>query len=359
MNAIAELYRRALHCRVCFDADPELRAPIVDLAQPRWIGPRYWDAKPRIAFVLTNPGAGGSSHEVENRMARELLVGFRDGVRTFADVLKHQGGHMPAWGKTAGKFLNFYTTGLGLALDDIAFHNIALCATEGNDYPTSMLRRCFEAHSGGILRQLNPEVVILSGVAAQAYESSVKWTCPDASVLGMLHYAHREGSDTELAEQARIRGLLEGSDESADQPCRVEGPRSRVGRRTAPGRVIKGSEGGDGRDHKLGESILVADPRRSIEILDELVALGFTDHAFQLLHHSRSRGWRDTIAGYRAYCGKVSSFRKNGDPERDHRRLEFVLREYRRGGYEPGLAEVFANLANTAFEQMPPLKTTM
>src|SRR6266404_5749070 len=79
--------------------------------------------------------------------------------------------------------------------------------------------------------------------------------------------------------------------------------------------------------------IFMADPRRSIELLDQLEALGFTNDAYRLLHHSRARGWKDSIARHRAYCEKVSSFQRDGDAERDQRRLEFVLRKYVAGAY--------------------------
>ena len=39
----------------------------------------------------------------------------------------------------------------------------------------------------------------------------------------------------------------------------------------------------------------MANSKHSIELLDQLEALGFPDEVFQLLHHSRVRGWRDSI----------------------------------------------------------------
>ena len=100
-------------------------------------------------------------------------------------------------------------------------------------------------------------------------------------------------------------------------------------------------------------------PKRSLELLDQLEALGFTDEAFQLLHHSRTRGWRDTIARHRSYCKKVSTFQRDGDAERDQRRLEFVLQEYKAGAFKPGRTDVFAALAERAFQTIPPFKTVM
>ena len=101
----------------------------------------------------------------------------------------------------------------------------------------------------------------------------------------------------------------------------------------------------------------MANPQRSIELLDQLEGLGFTNEAFQLLHHSRVRGWRDTIARHRAYCAQVSSFQRDGDAERDQTRLEFVLQRYRAQRLPPGRSDVFVALANAAFAEIPPRKT--
>ena len=87
MEAIADLYRRAARCRVCFVDKTGLKAPIIDVAQPRWVGTRYRDARPRIVFLMLNPGAGDPSKEAGNRAARQVLLGFRDGGATFAEVL--------------------------------------------------------------------------------------------------------------------------------------------------------------------------------------------------------------------------------------------------------------------------------
>src|SRR5260370_34468837 len=60
---------------------------------------------------------------------------------------------------------------------------------------------------------------------------------------------------------------------------------------------------------------------------------------------------------HRSYCETVSSFQPDGDAERDQRRLEFVLQKYRAGGFQPGRADVFIQLANKAFAEIPPFKT--
>jgi hypothetical protein len=205
---IADLYRRALRCRVCFAKETGLKAPIIDVAQPRWVGARYWDARPRIAFVMLNPGAGDASKDIGNRDAQKFLLGFRDGDATFADVLAFQWQHMKTWGRPAGRFLRFYISDLNLKLDDVAFLNIALCATLGNRYPCWMLDRCFDDHSSKILQRLNPDLVVLCGVNVRRFASVISASCKSAKVVTMFHHAHRRGRDMETSKQALLRTVI-------------------------------------------------------------------------------------------------------------------------------------------------------
>jgi hypothetical protein len=67
--------------------------------------------------------------------------------------------------------------------------------------------------------------------------------------------------------------------------------------------------------------------RRTIELLDELVSHGFTNAAFQRLHH---RGKATTISAHRKYAEKVE-FKPNDTNEMVQRRLAFVLKAYHHG----------------------------
>lgn len=89
---LVTLCRNATSCRVCFDpgAPKMLKAPIVDIAQPRWIGDGYWAASPRVVIVGINPGAGKGRHDAANRQARELIAAFRDHTRSLVDVFARQ-----------------------------------------------------------------------------------------------------------------------------------------------------------------------------------------------------------------------------------------------------------------------------
>jgi hypothetical protein len=93
--------------------------------------------------------------------------------------------------------------------------------------------------------------------------------------------------------------------------------------------------------------------QRTIQLLDELEALGFNDHAFGHLHHFRAtRGVYDTIAAHRRYAEKTQEFRKGGTNEKVQRRLELVLNAYKAGPFTRR-APVFLALSQAAVEEIP------
>jgi uracil-DNA glycosylase len=215
---IDSICRGATLCRECFTGQSSLKAPQVDIAQPRWIGQRFGQARPRIVFVLLNPAAGGASkyrYDEESRVLlrgqlRDLLLRYRDARASLTEVFQFQRTHMPVWGKTAGQFLRFYTNSLGLRLEDIAFANIAWCATKGNKYPAKMQNRCFSKFTSQLISVLSPHLTFLSGAGTTKFYARIKALCPTAIVTSMLHYAHREGNDIEEQEMDRIRKVITG-----------------------------------------------------------------------------------------------------------------------------------------------------
>ncbi|MFO8083345.1 MAG: hypothetical protein R6U27_03390 [Desulfobacterales bacterium] len=56
-QAIEAIFSKAMKCRKCFSGGIA-EAAYVDVAQPRWIGPGYFDAAVRVLVVSLNPGAG-------------------------------------------------------------------------------------------------------------------------------------------------------------------------------------------------------------------------------------------------------------------------------------------------------------
>lgn len=97
-------------------------------------------------------------------------------------------------------------------------------------------------------------------------------------------------------------------------------------------------------------------PQETLRLIEKLEALGFTDSAFALLHHSRVRGWHGTIAGHRQYCAKTGEFQADRENERVQRRLALVLAAYAGGPFQSGSSAVFSALAEAAFAEVPPLK---
>ena len=206
--AVEPLYQTAMDCAACFGLGSELHLPTIDLPQPRWVGPAYQTSKPRVLVVMLNPGQGDEPQLEQNLRLKYLLHRYKRQDANLGEVMEFQRQHMEVWGRPQGRFLPFYTTALGLKLDELSFLNIALCATKENKYPRSMLSRCFEAHSSAVAVALQPDVVLLSGSASHSFLAAFAQRLPRAQVLRVMHYAHREGSQVEAQEHARIRVAL-------------------------------------------------------------------------------------------------------------------------------------------------------
>ena len=204
--AVDSGYRKAAHCRMCFEGDPKVNTGIIDVAQPRWVGERYWVAKPRALFILLNPGSGESDGVEYNREARRLMHEYRDDRATLVEVLNHQRVHMTDWGR--GRFLDFYTTQLELDLAKIAFVNLALCSSASDEHPHWMLRRCLNEHTLAIISSLRPDLAVLSGSDTHKFQSAIRARCPTARVETMLHYANRRVAVVQAADHQRIRDVI-------------------------------------------------------------------------------------------------------------------------------------------------------
>ncbi len=103
-----------------------------------------------------------------------------------------------------GRFLDYYCGKLGLDLDEIAFANVAGCATEGNNYPKKMLDCCFNKHTAGLLAILEPRVVLACGTKPRNYAANLL----NIPVIKLLHHAHRKGKEAEKKELERIKKEL-------------------------------------------------------------------------------------------------------------------------------------------------------
>ena len=206
--AVESLYKTAMNCTACFFAGRGLHLPTIDLPQPRWVGPAYSTSAPRVLVVMLNPGQGDGPQLEQNLRLKTLLHQYKRGELGFTALLDFQREHMRVWGRPQGRFLPFYTNSLGLELSALSFINIALCATKENKYPPSMLKRCFATHTASIASALEPGVVLLSGSATHSFSAEFSRLLPQAEVVPMLHYAHREGAAIQSREHSRVREIL-------------------------------------------------------------------------------------------------------------------------------------------------------
>jgi len=225
-----QLTRRALDCRQCFDLR-EVVEPTINVAQPRSVGPGYWASRMRVVVLLLNPGQ--SRDDGGARGFLERIQEFRAGVRKLDTILAGQRQVMPSWGRPAGRFGEFYVRGLGLNINEIAFVNVAWCATRGNKYPQTVLGRCFQLHTSELLRLLAPDVILACGRQTHRFAGAIAALMPEVSVIRTLHYAHREGRRAEERELRRVRAAL-----SRSRSARGAEPANRRLQPTAAGAVM-------------------------------------------------------------------------------------------------------------------------
>ncbi|HNQ78845.1 MAG TPA: hypothetical protein PLA03_01265 [Acidobacteriota bacterium] len=179
-----------------------MKRPFMDVAQPRWVGPKYWGSPCRVVVLMLNPGQGKKKElPVESK---KRLHNFRDGTASLDDIFMRQKEGMKQWGWPKGRFLDYYCGKLGLDLDEIAFANVAWCATEGNNYPRKMLDRCFNKHTARLFEILEPRAVLACGTKTRRYAAGLT----DITVIKLLHHAHRKGNEAEEKEIERVKEEL-------------------------------------------------------------------------------------------------------------------------------------------------------
>ena len=212
---LEQLARTATRCRDCF-IDGRVTAPYIDVAQPRWVGPSYWDSRPRIAILMINPGRSREgSTSARDYLPR--LQAFRDGRLPLDGLLDIQRRNIEAGWR---RFREFFLEGLGLKLDELAFANVAWCATAENRYPRWMLDRCFSKHTGPLLRLLQPNLLLASGQPVRRFARQMDQLSPPAQVIEILHYAHRKGRAEQNSQLQRVRQEIATMGERASRLTR-------------------------------------------------------------------------------------------------------------------------------------------
>jgi SAM-dependent methyltransferase len=152
---------------------------------------------------MVNPGSGESRMDDADQRMRKLIRAFRSGEGTLSKVLKHQKQDAKNWGR--GRFVPFYSSGLALRFEEIAFANAAWCSTRGNKHPPAMIDKCFRRHTKELLRILRPDIVLLSGTATYRLRTRIQNVLPDVETISMLHFAHRKGRSVWTRQAFRVR----------------------------------------------------------------------------------------------------------------------------------------------------------
>ena len=74
------IFRNAMLCHKCFEQNL-VKTSLIDIPQPRWIGPNYFFKKVKIALITLNHGAGNTSGKQEvNKQFCQVLYKFKDGI---------------------------------------------------------------------------------------------------------------------------------------------------------------------------------------------------------------------------------------------------------------------------------------
>jgi hypothetical protein len=185
-GVIDRLCREAMWCDHCFEGGKLARTGSVTVPQPRPVPDGYWTSSPKTVLVLPNPNSGAAAPDVAgNDVFDVLLHAYRDGG-PYCPVAKHiyQGLKEGNWFR--GTFKELYIKGLGLNLDTLALANIAWCATRKED-EKHLWEACFERHTGPLLHELNPDVVLLGGDDAYRRRGEAWAQCPNTLIAKVLH----------------------------------------------------------------------------------------------------------------------------------------------------------------------------
>ena len=122
MTSLEHIAKHAVGCDYCF-GNLGVEHAQISIAQPRWCGPNYQRAIPKVAVVVTNPAGGRIRSAAIHQHLQLLLEKFCDGGVTFCEVFDGQRDDLENFGRR--RFKPFIEQGLGFDLNDIALLNIA------------------------------------------------------------------------------------------------------------------------------------------------------------------------------------------------------------------------------------------
>jgi len=231
--------KQAVACDHCFQHKFATQS-FVDVAQPRYVGPRYWRESRRRLFLFMNPGEGHAS--VEDREMRAALHAFHAGSLALDSIFSGQRSYMGQWGRN-GKFMDFFNA-IKVPLDSIAMLNVAWCAVKGDKPPAPMLGACWSRFTRRTITALAPTQIIACGDSAERFARNAQ-----LSFTKVPHYATRRPIDYSV-----VRRLIGSDSGEASTPLPVASVvRSRTGATTGRVTVIRLIEK---RNPKSGKSRL-------------------------------------------------------------------------------------------------------
>src|SRR5712692_7076010 len=144
------LAREATRCRECFIRG-EVTAPYIDVAQPRWVGQKYWESSFRVLVLMINRGRSPKNSASAREFLRRVRA-FRDGTMELDELLERQ---RKAMESSWARFRRFYISGLALDFDDVAFANATMSPSRtwlgAQQRRMSILNRCSAVASANIL----------------------------------------------------------------------------------------------------------------------------------------------------------------------------------------------------------------
>lgn len=206
-NSFSNIMRQGGGCEDCFQGmNLHLQRAVCDVAQPRWVGSRYFEPgnRPRIAILLINPGSGGPGSEQKMGAEAKLFRNFHAGSLGYGAIRDH----FRAQAAAGQRWMNWYTESFVLEREKIAQLNIAWCPTKSNKYPSGMLKYCFEKHTSRLLKALRPDIVILSGSRTHSFREPIVEVLGQVEIIETIHYACRWSKDRKAEEAERVRKLV-------------------------------------------------------------------------------------------------------------------------------------------------------
>ena len=193
---IIETYQRASKCNQCFDeVDTNLSRGLIPYAQPRWIGNQYFSAQTRVCILAINPGNVGTNNNritASNKFTK-AIKSLQINTKAWDTVMDFISRDMPFWGR--GRYYDYYFKRMGLDPDKTALMNMMLCSSQSNSYSSLSLSNCFKKYTLSLLKELNPDVLILSGTKTisvfDKFSENISSMLPEMEIIKCFHYAAR------------------------------------------------------------------------------------------------------------------------------------------------------------------------